>query len=173
MFRENQIVFADDWRTDESRYGSGIAAGRTIHSETPVPESEHLTRPEHLTRLEQTVVALSLFDAPSSIEPPRALMRGIIRLFGLRLVNRLADDRLEALRRYCILLRRSGGAPAGEDLKLMRDAHFSVKALDQISRLVALGRIHPTPAVAACDPGNRARPMFDTAKVRSAPDVPT
>jgi len=129
MFREDQQWCAEEWLTEAPSYDSGVVVGQVAQSEARAPG--------HLTRLEQTVVAMSLFDHPSSIEPPRPLMRGLMRVLGLRPVNRLSDRRLETLRRYCILLRLAGGTSADEEIRRMRDADFSDGALDQIGRLVA------------------------------------
>ena len=93
-----------------------------------------------LTALEQSVVALSLFDPVSVFAPPTAITRIIAWLFGGRTTNRLADDRLEALRRYCVLLRAGGATTPAEERNFLVAAGFSEAALHEIGRLIAVGR---------------------------------
>jgi hypothetical protein len=93
-----------------------------------------------LSALEHDVVALSLFDPLSSIDPPSAVHSALIRLFGTYPPNHLADPRLEALRRYCILRRETKGAlPAAENDRIL-SAGFSETALMQADALVVSGR---------------------------------
>jgi len=127
MLRETQSWPTEEWRLEEPSCAGGAA-----------PQGK-ATAPAPLTRLEQTVVAMSLFDHPSSIEAPGGLMRRMMRLLGMAPANRLSNDRLETLRRYSILLRVSGGAAPDEEVRLMRDVDFSDGALNQISRLIARG----------------------------------
>lgn len=93
-----------------------------------------------LTALEQSVVAISLFDHPSSIEPPCALIRFLGWICGSSPPNQLADDRLEALRRYCILVRVERGVLSDQEFAKVRTVGFSDSALQEASELVALGQ---------------------------------
>lgn len=96
---------------------------------------------ELLTRLERTVVAMSLRDGQSSIRSRGALARAIFRVFGLRPANRLANERLEVLRRYCVLLRVSRRRVSHEAIILMRDAGFSIEAMSQIKHMISGSRL--------------------------------
>lgn len=91
-----------------------------------------------LTLLEQRVVAISLFDDHSSIDPPAGMARLRAWLFGVRPANSLADKRLEALRRYCVLLRLASDALPPEETQRLRAAGYSDIALSQAKRLIAL-----------------------------------
>lgn len=72
-----------------------------------------------LSRLERHVVLLSRRDGRWSLTPPGPFRRGIARVFGIRGTNRLADPRLEALRRFAVLQRRYGPAlPSKEEFRL-------------------------------------------------------
>lgn len=93
-----------------------------------------------LTALEQSVVAVSLFDHPSSIKPPCRFVRFLGWICGSSPPNQLANDRLEALRRYCILLREARGTLDDEEEAIVRAAGFTDAALHEASELVALGR---------------------------------
>jgi hypothetical protein len=61
------------------------------------------------------------------------------RLFGFQPVNQLADKKLEALRRYCILRRLSNGALPPVENERMRAAGYSDAALADADRLIAFG----------------------------------
>ncbi|WP_380872072.1 hypothetical protein ACFB49_30180 [Sphingomonas sp. DBB INV C78] len=131
MLLENQDWSNSDYVATASTYDSWLRSDPFFGRTAPEPAP--------LTALEQGVVAISLFDHPSSIEPPRALARFLVWAFGTTLPNQLADERLEALRRYCILLREAGGSPAAEENDRVRAAGFSEAALKEAGKLVALG----------------------------------
>lgn len=119
----------------------GIAAPALASDPIVDRSPRHLqARPSPLTPLEQSTVALSLFDHQSSIAPPGMTARFLGWAFGLRPVNQLADARLEALRRYCILLRASHGVPLVTDRDQMRAVGYTDAALDEAGRLVAVAR---------------------------------
>lgn len=55
-----------------------------------------------LTALEWSVVAMAEQDRLSSLREPSRFVAALRSLFGVRLPNRLANDRLEALRRLAV-----------------------------------------------------------------------
>lgn len=59
--------------------------------------------PARLTALEWSVVAMAEQDRLSSLREPSRFVSALNSLFGLRRANRLANDRLEALRRIAVL----------------------------------------------------------------------
>jgi hypothetical protein len=59
--------------------------------------------PARLSALEWSVVAMAERDGLSTIREPSRFIAALGSLFGLRRTNRLANDRLEALRRVAIL----------------------------------------------------------------------
>jgi hypothetical protein len=59
--------------------------------------------PARLSALEWSVVAMAERDGLSSIREPSRFLAALSSLFGLRRNNRLANERLEALRRLAIL----------------------------------------------------------------------
>lgn len=124
----------------EDRHRSGDHYGSTAPASEPQSLAGPVSRRDALTTLEQGVVALSLFDHPSSIEPPRAFARFLGWISGTNPPNQLADRRLEALRRYCILLREADGRLASGEDERARTAGFSEGALRAAGRLVARGR---------------------------------
>lgn len=94
-----------------------------------------------LQRIERDVLLASRRDRLSSLEKAGPLGRWIGRLFGFEGVNRLADPRLEALRRFAVLLRRRGDRlPAQEEARI-RAAGFSPAQVAEVRRLI--GAEHP------------------------------
>ena len=59
--------------------------------------------PARLSALEWSVVAMAEHDRLSSIREPSRFIAALGSLFGVRRTNRLANERLEALRRLAIL----------------------------------------------------------------------
>lgn len=125
---------ARDWAAGERRedFVAPCVAESADHS-----LRDRNASPLGLTLLEQRVVAISLFDDHSTIDPPAGLARLRGWLFGFRPANRLADKRLEALRRYCILLRLSSYALPSVEAQRLRTAGYSDNALSQAKRLIA------------------------------------
>jgi hypothetical protein len=89
-----------------------------------------------LQRIERDVLLASRHDRPSSLERTSLLGRWIARLFGFETSNRLADPRLEALRRFAVLLRRRGDRlPRCEEARIAA-AGFTPTQVSEIRRLV-------------------------------------
>jgi len=100
-----------------------------------------VTRTTTLGRLERDIVWLSRSDPRSSLRPPHFLGRLAGRLFGIRRTNPLADARLEALRRYAVLLRHE--LRTGEEEHRLLESGFTPEQLGDVRRLVAAGRPKP------------------------------
>lgn len=89
-----------------------------------------------LTKLEWQVVAMARKDGPRSFNPDRRFARFLRNFFGIPGTRRLANDRLESLRRFCVrawywdLIR-------AKDLRLLVDAGYSSSSLFQILAHVA------------------------------------
>lgn len=132
MFLENQaLLHSENVATD-------LACDFQFRPDHPTNYVQ--TEPASLTALEQSVVAISLFDHPASIDPPCRFVRFLGWICGTSPPNQLANDRLEALRRYLILVRGERGAPGSEEYAKVRAVGFSDSALKEASALVALGR---------------------------------
>jgi hypothetical protein len=93
------------------------------------------SQPERLAPQERLVVLLSRRDPLSSLAPRGTGSRLLGWLFGMKAPHRLADERLEALRRFAVLhrLRQGGAAEAADDA---RRAGFSSAQLAQVRGLV-------------------------------------
>jgi hypothetical protein len=77
-----------------------------------------------LTALEWSVVALARGDDLSSLRMPGRLAVAMGGLFGTRHNPRLADPRLEALRRVAVLIQHQGVALPEQELAAFVDAGF-------------------------------------------------
>lgn len=89
-----------------------------------------------LTRLERTVVRLSRLDGLISIGQSSGFKRFLVEFFGVRMANRLANARLEALRRYCVVSRIIRGQPPFDEALILRNGGFSDAALREIETLI-------------------------------------
>lgn len=87
--------------------------------------------------LELKVIALAEADPVASIGPPTRFRRFFERWFGFELPHPLANERLEALRRFAVLSRLSDGRlPAGE-VKAFLSAGFSLLQARALQRRAA------------------------------------
>ena len=80
---------------------------------------------------EQSVIALAGHDTQCSVRQPGRLFRLIEAVFGFKPANRLADPRLEALRRFAVLARV--GRPSLADVQAFLAAGFSERAALSLS----------------------------------------
>ena len=89
-----------------------------------------------LTDLEWKVVEIARADGPRSIEPDGRLTKFLREFFGLPIARKLANDRLEALRRFCVrawfwdLIR-------GRDVRAVIEAGYTSVDLFQILAHIA------------------------------------
>lgn len=89
-----------------------------------------------LTPLERTVVRLSRLDGLCSVEQAGRFKRFLVEFFGVRFANRLANARLEALRRYCVVSRIIRGKPPFDEALILHAGGFSDAALREIEELI-------------------------------------
>lgn len=79
----------------------------SIAADRPTTRAAAGVKPS-LSALEWSVVALAERDHPSTLRTPGRVAIALGRLFGDRINPRLADERLEALRRMAVLSWRYG-----------------------------------------------------------------
>ncbi|GAA0324538.1 hypothetical protein GCM10009087_38570 [Sphingomonas oligophenolica] len=104
--------------------------------------------------LEWSVIAVSRRDSIASLDDPSRMSRAIGSLFGFGTTSRLADPRLEALRRVAVYAWRRGYALPQAEIDRFVEAGFTI---DQAETLVAsvtgdrvgLTQIYATPRIAA------------------------
>jgi hypothetical protein len=93
-----------------------------------------------LERVERDVLLASRRDRVSSLGSKTLFSRWSTRLFGVRTSNRLADPRLEALRRFAVLLRNRGESlPSAEQRRIVL-AGFSPVQVAEVRRLIEAER---------------------------------
>lgn len=75
--------------------------------------------------IELQVISLAEADPVASIGPPSRFARWFEHWFGIARPTPLADERLEALRRFAVLARVSGGRLPAEEIKRFIAAGFT------------------------------------------------
>lgn len=93
-----------------------------------------------LSALEWSVVALARRDRLDSLREPGRLARAVATLFGGSGRARLADPRLEALRRLAVHAWHRGYQLPVSELKEFLRSGFSAEQLDAVLRSVAAAR---------------------------------
>jgi hypothetical protein len=101
---------------DSASVFSGTGGAQPLTAENEGPS---------FSALEWTVVALARRDHPSSLAAPSALARALGGLFGLGRKSKLADPRLEALRRIAVHAWHRGYQLPISELKSFLAAGFS------------------------------------------------
>jgi hypothetical protein len=97
-------------------------------SGAPIPSADSCGPAESASfgPLEQTVIALAEADPVASLGAPRRFARFFERWFGFARHNPLADERLEALRRFALLARVAAGRLPAEEVRRFLAAGFSL-----------------------------------------------
>ena len=119
--------------------------------------------PTGLSLVERSVVRLSLQDSRRSLRPLSRVGRVLQAIFGTRPTTRLADARLEALRRYAVTyrtMRRSSkrgleveagisdyGSEAVTETRRIVDAHLDRLPRRNLNTKLVVGLLVTTPVV--------------------------
>lgn len=93
-----------------------------------------------LTALEWSVVAMAERDGLSSIREPSRFISALGNLFGIKRPNRLANERLETLRRVSILAWHHGWNVAKSELKGFLEAGFSMDQYELVQNSIGQAR---------------------------------
>lgn len=109
-----------------------VAYADTAHVEHRRDE-EVATSSDMLSALEWSVVALARRDGLGSLSQPSRIAMAMGRIFGTGSDPRLADPRLEALRRLAVLAWRQGYVVPSSELKRFLAAGFT---LDQFETML-------------------------------------
>lgn len=97
-------------------------------------EAREMT-PVGLSAIERRVVLLSQHDGRASLSQPSRLGRMLRRIVGIRQTNTLADERLETLRQYAVLMRLDYAGRAATLASSLAALGFSAAALTQVRSL--------------------------------------
>ncbi len=112
------------------------AAPRTVASPmvgAAVPQAR-------LSALEWSVVAMAERDGLASIREPGRLASALAGIFGISQPNRLANERLEALRRISIFAWRSGWNVPKKELAAFLEAGFTTDQFELIQGSISEAR---------------------------------
>ncbi len=97
-----------------------------------------------LTTTERLVISLSLRDPVWSVTPGGRFRRVLNRLFDVRRPNPFADARLEALRRFAVLVRRLGDRLDPAEADRLAEAGYSPRQIrDAVQQLASLQAAAP------------------------------
>ncbi|HYD13088.1 MAG TPA: hypothetical protein VEC11_09590 [Allosphingosinicella sp.] len=116
-----------------------LGAPATLHhgdTESPETAADGLDQ-DRFDPLELRVIALAEADPVASIGPPTRFRRFFERWFGFKLPHPLANERLEALRRFAVLSRVSDGRLPAEEVKTFLNAGFSLLQARAVQRRAA------------------------------------
>lgn len=116
-------------------------AGVALHPSTPALASEAEPTPSsnRLSALEWSVVAIARNDPLSSLRTPGRLSTAMSIVF--RQGNpRLADERLEALRRMAVLAWHHSFQVAASEVRAFLDAGFTVGQYEALMGSISAGR---------------------------------
>jgi hypothetical protein len=105
--------------------------------------------PPRLEALEWAVVALAERDSLASLKEPSRLSQAIAQIFGTPLTTRLADDRLEALRRLAVHAWRRGYAIPVAEIRNFYRAGFTPDQLELVVTSIERGRAGTERRIAA------------------------
>lgn len=114
----------------------------------PVYEVTPAQATASLSALEWSVVALARRDRVSSLSEPSRIATAMGRLFGTSNNPRLADPRLEALRRLAVLAWHHGYVVPKSEIKNFLSAGFTLDQFETMLKSIsgeraARGRRHP------------------------------
>jgi hypothetical protein len=104
--------------------------------------------------LEWSVIAVSRRDSIASLEDPSRMSRAIGSLFGFGTTSRLADSRLESLRRLAVHAWKRGYALPQAELDRFVEAGFTIEQAETLvasvtGDRVGLTQIYSKPRIAA------------------------
>jgi hypothetical protein len=110
---------------------------RLVPVETvPQPTAE----PARLSALEWSIVALAERDTIASLREPGRIAAALESLFGLHRPNKLANPRLEVLRRLAVFAWRQGWKVPASELKTFLAEGFTLDHYELIQASIAASR---------------------------------
>ena len=104
------------------------------------PAGRTHSAPASFSPLEWSVIALAKNDSLNSLHVPGRVSQAMATVFGVKRSNRLADERLEALRRAAVLVWHSSRLLPQEEMAAFLAADFTAEQLDLLQGSVEKGR---------------------------------
>lgn len=103
-----------------------------------VPVEQRIPAPEaKLSALEWSIVALAERDSLASLREPGRIAAALESLFGLARPNKLADPRLETLRRVAVHVWRNRWKVPADELEAFVEAGFTLDHYELIQLSIA------------------------------------
>jgi hypothetical protein len=119
-------------------FASAIAAATPKHFAPALPAvAPKADIPAGFSALEWSVVMLARHDRPSSLREPGRFQKFLGRVFGDGFNRRLADPRLEALRRMAVLTWHHSYSVPKRELHAFFEAGFSADHYELLGKRVA------------------------------------
>ena len=119
--------------------GDAVSSARNA----PPPRLELVARAT-FSELEWSIVAMAGSDSLASLREPNRFWAIVGAIFGLRPANRLASDRLEALRRVAVLTWSHRGSVPNFEVKAFLGAGFSPAQLELLQDTIVELRTGPS-----------------------------
>ncbi len=124
-------------------FAAAIAAANPTHSApAPSPAAPKADIPAGFSALEWSVVMLARRDRPSSLREPGRFQKFLGHIFGESFNRRLADPKLEALRRMAVLTWHHSYSVPKHELQAFFAAGFSTDHYELLGKRVA--EVHVT-----------------------------
>ena len=119
-------------------FASAIAAANPKHFAPALsPAAPKADIPAGFSALEWSVVMLARHDRPSSLREPGRVATWLGRIFGEAFNRRLADPRLEALRRMAVLTWHHSYSVPKAELRAFFAAGFSADHYELLGKRIA------------------------------------
>ena len=117
----------------------GVAAMTTAGPQPflPAPASPKADHPAGFSALEWSVVMLARHDRPSSLREPGRVAIWLGRIFGEAFNRRLADPRLEALRRMAVLTWHHSYSVPKREIQAFFAAGFNADHYELLGKRIA------------------------------------
>jgi hypothetical protein len=104
-------------------------------------ERRDVAAPASFSPIEWSVIALARHDRISSLSEPSRMSRALGSLFGLGTTSRLAEPRLETLRRLAVHAWKRGYALPASEVALFLKAGFSMGQAETLVASVTGGQV--------------------------------
>lgn len=109
----------------------------TVLVETPARVPVSIEAASRLSDFEWSIVAMAERDGLASLRKPNGFWSLVSAIFGIKPANRLANDRLEALRRVAVLAWRYRWNVPTSELEAFFAAGYSPAQYEQLQAKVA------------------------------------
>lgn len=116
------------------------ASSKQARSRHTKPHLVAVASPARLSALEWSIVAMAERDGVSSLREPGRLAWALNSLFGLSRPNKLADPRLESLRRVAVYAWRNHWNVPRAELKEFEAVGFTMDQYELIQASIDKGR---------------------------------